>query len=123
MADPTQIMTRGAWGPGFWVKFVATGLLLAVVVPVLNLGISPNSFAAVPTKLATFGRVSAGAQKQFTAAGIDVIRFKLGQPEEADEHGRRQVLDGGGRIAATLRGPQTDASLARALAKADGGRV
>jgi hypothetical protein len=42
-----------------------------------------NSFAAVPTKLATFGRVSAGAQKQFAAAGIDVIRIKLGQPEEA----------------------------------------
>ena len=48
MADPTEITTRGAWGPGFWAKFVATGLLLAVVVPVLNLGISPNSFAAVP---------------------------------------------------------------------------
>jgi thiol-disulfide isomerase/thioredoxin len=29
------------------------------------------------------------------------------------------VLSGGGRIAATLRGPQTDASLARALAAAD----
>jgi hypothetical protein len=42
-----------------------------------------NTFAAVPTKLATFGRVSAGAQKQFTSAGIEVIRYRLGQPEEA----------------------------------------
>jgi hypothetical protein len=42
-----------------------------------------NTFAAVPTKLATFGRVSSGAQKQFLAAGIEVIRYRLGQPEEA----------------------------------------
>jgi urea transport system permease protein len=49
VSDPTEISsTRGAWGPRFWVKFVATGLVLAVVVPVLNLGISPNSFVAVP---------------------------------------------------------------------------
>ena len=52
MSDPTEISsTRGAWGPSFWVKFVATGLVLAVVVPLLNRGISPNSFAAVPDYL------------------------------------------------------------------------
>jgi hypothetical protein len=42
-----------------------------------------STFATVPTKLATLGRVSPGAQKQFTAAGIEVIRHKLGQPEPA----------------------------------------
>jgi hypothetical protein len=36
-------------------------------------------FADVPTKLATFGRVSVGAQKQFEAANIEVIRHKLCQ--------------------------------------------
>ncbi len=40
-----------------------------------------NTFAAVPTKLATLGRVSVGAQKQFTVAGIEVLRHKLGQPD------------------------------------------
>jgi hypothetical protein len=40
-----------------------------------------KAFADVPTKLATLGRVSIGAQKQFEAAGIEVIRHKLGQPE------------------------------------------
>jgi urea transport system permease protein len=48
VADQTQIAARGAWGPAFWVKFVATGLVLAVVVPLLNRGISPTSFGAVP---------------------------------------------------------------------------
>ncbi len=37
-----------------------------------------KAFAEVPTKLATFGRVSVGAQKQFKDAGIEVIRHKLG---------------------------------------------
>jgi hypothetical protein len=40
-----------------------------------------KTFAEVPTKLATLGRVSAGAQKQFTAAGIEVIRHKLGEAD------------------------------------------
>ena len=48
MADATQIDTRGAWGPGFWLKFAATGLVLAVIVPALNRGVSPNWFIAVP---------------------------------------------------------------------------
>jgi hypothetical protein len=42
-----------------------------------------STFAAVPTKLATLGRVSSGAQQQFKAADIEVIRHKLGQPEAA----------------------------------------
>jgi hypothetical protein len=40
-----------------------------------------KTFADVPTKLATLGRVSVGAQKQFTTAGIEVIRHKLGQAD------------------------------------------
>ncbi|HEV8067460.1 MAG TPA: hypothetical protein VGP76_06975 [Planctomycetaceae bacterium] len=40
-----------------------------------------KTFAEVPTKLATLGRVSLGAQKQFTTAGIEVIRHKLGQAD------------------------------------------
>ncbi len=42
-----------------------------------------SSFTAVPTKVATLGRVSAAAQEQFKAAGIEVLRHKLGQPETA----------------------------------------
>ncbi|HXY37750.1 MAG TPA: hypothetical protein VEI07_26225 [Planctomycetaceae bacterium] len=44
-----------------------------------------EKFPHVTTKLATLGRVSAGAQKQFTAAGIEVIRHKLGQAEPAKD--------------------------------------
>jgi urea transport system permease protein len=51
VADTPQIAARSAWGPGFWVKFVATGLVLAVLIPLLNRGIAPNSFAAVPDYL------------------------------------------------------------------------
>ena len=51
MADPTVIAARGAWGPAFWARFAATGLVLAVVVPVLNRGVSPTSFAALPDYL------------------------------------------------------------------------
>ncbi len=40
-----------------------------------------GTFPEVTTRLATLGRVSVGAQKQFQAAGIDVIRHKLGQPD------------------------------------------
>ncbi|HEV3298739.1 MAG TPA: hypothetical protein VG055_03825, partial [Planctomycetaceae bacterium] len=40
-----------------------------------------KTFAEVPTKLATLGRVSPGALKQFTAAGIEVIRHKLGEAD------------------------------------------
>jgi urea transport system permease protein len=43
-----QIRARGAWGPGFWAGFIGTGIALAVVVPVLNLWVSPNSAIAVP---------------------------------------------------------------------------
>ena len=48
MADTARIYTRGGWGPGFWLKFAATGLVLAVIVPALNRGVSPNWFIAVP---------------------------------------------------------------------------
>jgi len=48
VADPTIIAARGAWSAGFWAKFVATGLVLAIVVPLLNQGVSPNAFYAVP---------------------------------------------------------------------------
>jgi len=43
-----QIRARGAWGPGFWAVFVAVGVLLAVVVPALNLWVPANSAIAVP---------------------------------------------------------------------------
>jgi urea transport system permease protein len=39
---------RGAWGPVFWAGFLGGGLLLLVIVPVLNLWVSPNSAVAVP---------------------------------------------------------------------------
>jgi urea transport system permease protein len=48
MADPTQIRTRGAWGPGFWAAFVGTGLVLGLVVPALNLWVPQSSAIAVP---------------------------------------------------------------------------
>src|SRR5580658_6963159 len=43
-----QARARGAWGPGFWAGFIAVGIALAVVVPALNLWVSPNSAIAVP---------------------------------------------------------------------------
>jgi hypothetical protein len=46
-----------------------------------------SAYAAVPTKLATVGRVSAGAQQQFKVAAIEVVRHKLGQPEAAATKG------------------------------------
>jgi hypothetical protein len=42
-----------------------------------------TTFVGVPTKLATLGRVSTGAQRQFTAADIEVLRWRLGQPDAA----------------------------------------
>ena len=38
----------GAWGATFWLAFIGGGVLLAVIVPVLNLWVSPNSAIAVP---------------------------------------------------------------------------
>jgi hypothetical protein len=46
-----------------------------------------KAFPDVPTKLATLGRVSIGAQKQFTAAGIEVIRHKL-SPRDSPAAGK-----------------------------------
>ena len=48
MAGQTMIVARGGWGLGFWAKFAAIGLVLAVAIPLLNRGVSPTSFAAVP---------------------------------------------------------------------------
>ena len=48
MSDPTQARARGAWGPGFWAAFIGAGVALAIVVPALNLWVSPNSAVAVP---------------------------------------------------------------------------
>jgi urea transport system permease protein len=48
VATPLPIRTRGVWGPGFWAGFIGVGIALAVVVPVLNLWVSPSSAVAVP---------------------------------------------------------------------------
>jgi urea transport system permease protein len=48
VSDPTQARARGAWGPGFWAAFIGAGVALAIVVPALNLWVSPNSAVAVP---------------------------------------------------------------------------
>jgi urea transport system permease protein len=53
VVDPTvastlQLRARGVWGPGFWAAFIGAGVALAVVVPVLNLWVSPDSAIAVP---------------------------------------------------------------------------
>jgi urea transport system permease protein len=53
MADPIfapreQNPAHGAWGPGFWAVFIGAGLLLAVVVPVLNLWVPQSAPIAVP---------------------------------------------------------------------------
>ncbi|HTZ37659.1 MAG TPA: urea ABC transporter permease subunit UrtC [Stellaceae bacterium] len=39
---------RGAWGPGFWAAFLATGVALLAVVPALNLWLPASSPFAVP---------------------------------------------------------------------------
>jgi urea transport system permease protein len=39
---------HNAWGPPFWTGFIACGLLLALVVPVLNLWVPANSAVALP---------------------------------------------------------------------------
>src|ERR1700723_3739565 len=53
MADPLfapvgQRGARGAWGPAFWLRFAATGLVLAVIVPLLNRAVAPDAAIAVP---------------------------------------------------------------------------
>jgi hypothetical protein len=58
-----------------------------------------SSFTAVPTKLATLGRVSAGAQLQFKAAGIEVLRHKLGQPEATSHKESTRTAAAGGSAA------------------------
>jgi hypothetical protein len=58
-----------------------------------------SSFTAVPTKLATLGRVSAGAQLQFKAAGIEVLRHKLGQPDTALRKESTRTASAGGSAA------------------------
>ena len=42
---------RSAWSPGFWAGFGACGVVLVLVVPILNLWVSPNSAAALPDYL------------------------------------------------------------------------
>ena len=42
---------KSAWSPGFWACFLGCGLVLAVVIPVLNLWMPPNSAAALPDYL------------------------------------------------------------------------
>src|SRR6516225_6332342 len=39
---------KSVWGPGFWAGFVACVVVLAVVVPILNLWVPPNSAVAIP---------------------------------------------------------------------------
>src|ERR1700723_3792421 len=56
MADPLfapvgQRGARGAWGPAFWLRFAATGLVLAVIVPLLNRAVAPDAAIAVPDYL------------------------------------------------------------------------
>jgi hypothetical protein len=71
-----------------------------------------STFATVPTRLATLGRVSAGAQEQFKAAGIDVIRHRLGQPEEAAaaKDAARTASAKPGATAPSAPAPNTSAS-------------
>src|SRR5580704_16431625 len=48
MAELSQTRARGGWGPSFWVCFVACGLLLGVVLPLLNRVVPPGSPIAIP---------------------------------------------------------------------------
>jgi len=41
-------LARGGWGPRFWAGFIISGMVLALIVPTLNLWVSPNSPIAVP---------------------------------------------------------------------------
>jgi hypothetical protein len=58
-----------------------------------------TAYTAVPTKLATVGRVSVGAQQQFKAAGIEVVRHKIGQPEAAAGKSAKTAAKASGRSA------------------------
>jgi urea transport system permease protein len=42
---------RTPWSPGFWASFLGCGLLLAVVIPAVNLWVPSNSAAALPDYL------------------------------------------------------------------------
>jgi len=42
---------KSAWGPGFWACFLGCGLVLAAVIPAINLWMPPNSAAALPDYL------------------------------------------------------------------------
>src|SRR5207253_6321430 len=42
---------RSVWGAGLWASFVACGLVLTLVVPVLNIWVPPGSAAALPDYL------------------------------------------------------------------------
>jgi urea transport system permease protein len=48
MAMASQTAARGGWGPSFWVGFIACGVLLAVVLPLLNWVLPPGSPIAIP---------------------------------------------------------------------------
>jgi hypothetical protein len=69
-----------------------------------------SSFTAVPTKLATLGRVSAGAQLQFKAAGIEVLRHKLGQPEAASHKASTRTAAASGSAAQSAVPSSTSAT-------------
>ena len=42
---------KSAWNPGFWACFLGCGLVLAAVIPAINLWLPPNSTAALPDYL------------------------------------------------------------------------
>jgi hypothetical protein len=76
-----------------------------------------KTFAEVPTKLATFGRVSIGAQKQFKDADIEVIRHKLGPDSPlAGKKPPRTASTTPAVPAPLTNGPATDGSAASSTA-------
>src|SRR5580704_6072358 len=48
MAELSQTRARGGWGPSFWVCFIACGLLLGVVLPLLSWLVPPGSPITIP---------------------------------------------------------------------------
>jgi urea transport system permease protein len=48
MATASQTGERGGWGASFWVGFIACGVLLAVILPLLNWVVPPGSPIAIP---------------------------------------------------------------------------
>src|SRR5712672_1797509 len=48
---PSLGSRKSAWSPRFWAGFLACGIVLVLVVPILNLWVPPNSVVAVPDYL------------------------------------------------------------------------